>query len=181
MACLAFVPSQLGSARALSRSRVSTRARARVPARRGRSSAATRAAAVSVQDARELLFGDSAPTHVYLDVRTPKEFGEQHAVGAVNIPVADMTPNGPQPLPGFVNAVNERFPGRSQKFVVGCLSGARSEKAVELLRADGWPAANLLDLTGGFRKYNQEFTPDGKPRAKPGVWKDTGPITWTDS
>jgi hypothetical protein len=50
-----------------------------------------------------------------------------------------------------------------------------------LLRADGWPESCLLDLTGGFRKYNQEFTPDGKPRPKSGVWKDTGPITWTDS
>ena len=100
---------------------------------------------------------------------------------AVNIPVADMTPQGPVPLPGFVAAVNEAFPDRDQKFVVGCLSGARSEKAVALLTADGWPRENLLDLEGGFRKYNQEFTPDGKPRAKPGVWKDTGPITWTDS
>lgn len=46
---------------------------------------------------------------------------------------------------------------------------------------DGWPSENVLDLEGGFRKYNQEFTPDGKVRAKPGVWKDSGPITWTDS
>ena len=181
MASLACVPSQLGSARALSPSRVSTRAGVCVFARRGRSVAAPRAASVSVQEARELLFGDDTTDYVYLDVRTPKEFGEQHAVGAVNIPVADMTPNGPQPLPGFVDAVNERFPGKTQRLVVGCLSGARSEKAIELLRADGWPAPNLLDLTGGFRKYNQEFTPDGKARAKPGVWKDTGPITWTDS
>ena len=86
MASLASVPSQLGSASALPRSRVSTRARARVPARRGRFAAATRAAAVSVQDARELLFGDSATEHVYLDVRTAKEFGEQHAVGVVREP-----------------------------------------------------------------------------------------------
>jgi rhodanese-related sulfurtransferase len=99
----------------------------------------------------------------------------------VNIPVADMTPNGPQPLKGFVNDVNRAFPGKSQTFVVGCLSGARSEKAVALLVADGWPPTNLLDLQGGFRKYNNEFTPDGKPRAKPGVWKDNGPVTWTDS
>ena len=181
MASLASVPSPLGSARALSPSRVSSRARTFVPARRGRSAVAPRAASISVQEARELLFGDDATNFVYLDVRTPKEFGEQHAVGAVNIPVADMTPNGPQPVPGFVAAVNERFPGKKERFVVGCLSGARSEKAIELLRADGWPAQNLLDLTGGFRKYNQEFTPDGKPRAKPGGWKDTGPITWTDS
>ena len=139
------------------------------------------AARVTVQEARDLLFGDNATDIVYLDVRTPKEFNEQHAVGAVNIPVADMTPNGPVPLPGFVAAVNEAYPGKTQRFVVGCLSGARSEKACELLAKDGWPAENLLDMQGGFRKYNQEFTPDGKPRAKPGVWKDTGPITWTDS
>ena len=183
MASLASVPSQLSSARARDyRTRISTRARAPVPTfRRGRSGAVTRAASVSVHDARSLLFGDAAADHVYLDVRTSKEFGEQHAVGAVNVPVADMTPNGPQPVPGFVNAVNARFPGKNQKFIVGCLSGARSEKAIELLRADGRPESCLLDLTGGFRKYNQEFTPDGKPRPKSGVWKDTGPITWTDS
>lgn len=56
---------------------------------------------------------------------------------AVNIPVADIGPQGPVPLPGFVAAVNEAFPDRSQKFVVGCLSGARSEKAVALLTAVG--------------------------------------------
>lgn len=142
----------------------------------------TNAKSVSVQDARELLFGDSSDGgFVYLDVRTPKEFKGQHAVNAVNIPVADMTPNGPQPIAGFVKDVSAKFDKNSQKFVVGCLSGARSEKAIELLVADGWPKENLLDLIGGFRKYNQEYTPDGKPRAKPGVWKDNGPITWTDS
>lgn len=41
------------------------------------------------------------------------------------------------PLPGFVAAVNEAFPEKGQKFVVGCLSGARSEKAVALLAAVG--------------------------------------------
>ena len=94
----------ISSARARDhRTRISTRARAPVPTfRRGRSGAVTRASSVSVHDARSLLFGDAAADHVYLDVRTSKEFGEQHAVGAVNVPVADMTPNGPQPLPGFV-------------------------------------------------------------------------------
>jgi hypothetical protein len=38
---------------------------------------------------------------------------------AVNIPVADMGPQGPVPLPGFVAAVNEAFPDKSQKFIVG--------------------------------------------------------------
>ena len=179
VALAAHAASALGSRGALGLRR--PRARPTPPA--PRASVVVRAARVTADDARDLLFGDAASPGdvVFLDVRTPKEFGEQHAVGAVNIPVADMTPNGPQPLPGFVDAVNARFPGRTQRFVVGCLSGARSEKAVERLVADGWPRENLLDLEGGFRKFNKEYTPDGKPRAKPGVWKDNGPITWTDS
>jgi rhodanese-related sulfurtransferase len=179
VALAAHAASALGSRGALG----SRRSRARPTPPAPRASVVVRAARVTADDARDLLFGDAASPGdvVFLDVRTPKEFGEQHAVGAVNIPVADMTPNGPQPLPGFVDAVNARFPGRTQRFVVGCLSGARSEKAVERLVADGWPRENLLDLEGGFRKFNKEYTPDGKPRAKPGVWKDNGPITWTDS
>jgi len=190
MPSLAFLSAvRLGSAHlgAVSRFRAARAQKPAAPSHRNRTSVTmTSAVSVTVEEARELLFGDGGGKgkpggFVYLDVRTSKEFHEQHVVDAVNIPVADMTPNGPQPLKGFVNDVNRAFPGKSQTCVVGCLSGARSEKAVALLVADGWPPTNLLDLQGGFRKYNNEFTPDGKPRAKPGVWKDNGPVTWTDS
>jgi hypothetical protein len=40
-----------------------------------------------------------------------------------------------------------------------------------------WFQTFLLFQNAALRRY----TWDGKDRAKPGVWKDTGPITWTDS
>ena len=53
----------------------------------------------------------------------PKEFNEAHAKDAINISVADMASGKSVPNPGFLAAVNDAFPDRDAKLVVGCLSG----------------------------------------------------------
>ena len=177
MASLASVPSQLSSARARDyRTRISTRARAPVPTfRRGRSGAVTRAASVSVHDARSLLFGDAAADHVYLDVRTSKEFGEQHAVGAVNVPVADMTPNGPQPVPGFVNAVNARFPGKTRSLSSGvCRARARRRRSSCSARTAGRSRACWTSRAGSGNT-TRSSPPTANRGRSPGCGRTRGP------
>jgi len=86
---------------------------------------------------------------VYIDVRTPEEFANGHAPGAVNIPVMSpdpatrrMTPN-----PGFVAAVQSQFP-QDKKIICGCQMGGRSQFAADQLEQAGF--ADVSNLQGGF-------------------------------
>ena len=69
---------------------------------------------------------------VLLDVRTPEEYRQGHPEAARNIPV--------QELPQRMAEVGP--PGT--RVVVYCQAGGRSARAVELLRAAGYP--DLFDL-----------------------------------
>ena len=84
---------------------------------------------------------------VYLDVRTPREFEQGHAKGAVNIPVIFATPTGREQNPNFLKEVDAKFP-RTTKFVVGCHSGGRSAVACEMLSEAGY--STLCNIDGGF-------------------------------
>ena len=69
---------------------------------------------------------------VLLDVRTPQEYGQGHPPPARNIPV--------QELPQRLAEVGP--PGT--KVVVYCQAGARSARAVEILRSSGF--TDIFDL-----------------------------------
>jgi phage shock protein E len=69
---------------------------------------------------------------VLLDVRTPEEYRQGHPEAARNIPV--------QELPQRLSEVGP--PGT--RVVVYCQAGGRSARAVEILRAGGYP--DLFDL-----------------------------------
>ncbi|GBF42245.1 rhodanese-like sulfurtransferase [Leptospira ellinghausenii] len=75
---------------------------------------------------------------VVVDVRTKSEFAEGHFPGAINIPVDVL----PMELGTFKN--------KQSKIVVYCRSGARSERAKQILSASGFSsvinAGGLSDM-----------------------------------
>lgn len=85
--------------------------------------------------------------YTYLDVRTPEEFKQGHAKGAVNIPIFLATPAGRQFNPEFLEMVQEKFSAET-KLVIGCHSGGRSGKACQLLGEQGYK--HLFNIDGGF-------------------------------
>jgi rhodanese-related sulfurtransferase len=88
------------------------------------------------------------PGAIYLDVRTEAEFAQGHPAGAINIPVVFIKgPGQIEPNPDFV-AVAAQALAKSAKLVVGCMAGGRSQRACEILEAEGY--ADLSNVRGGF-------------------------------
>lgn len=87
--------------------------------------------------------------YVYIDVRTEPEFADGHPVTAVNVPIGFPDPATQQMRmnPQFLEVVTAHF-GRDAKIVVGCRSGARSQRAAELLSEAGF--VNVVNMQGGF-------------------------------
>ncbi|CAM5582705.1 rhodanese-like domain-containing protein [Streptomyces aurantiogriseus] len=75
-----------------------------------------------------------------IDVRTPGEYASGHLPGALNIPLDQLR----RALPELRDAAERR------DILVVCASGARSEKACELLAGQGVPAATLAGGTGAW-------------------------------
>lgn len=73
-----------------------------------------------------------------IDVRQPDEYDELHAPGAVLIPLAEV----PERI--------EEVPTEGTVYVI-CLTGARSERAVEYLLRNGIDAVNVV---GGTRAWS---------------------------
>jgi len=88
-----------------------------------------------------------AAGHVYLDVRTVEEFEAAHPSGAFNVPVMTRGPAGMQPNPKFAAVVAAKF-AKDARFVVGCQSGMRSQRACAELAAAGF--TNFVNMEGGF-------------------------------
>ena len=80
----------------------------------------------------------STPNAVLLDVRTPEEYATGHIPGSVNHPLESM-----QTYDGDVSAPIFTY----------CRSGARSARAVALLRELDYEAVNL----GGIIHYHGEL------------------------
>ena len=80
----------------------------------------------------------STPNAVLLDVRTPEEYAEGHIPGSVNNPLERM-----QSYDGDVSAPIFAY----------CRSGARSARAVALLKELDYDAVNL----GGIIDYRGEL------------------------
>lgn len=72
----------------------------------------------------------SAPQAVIIDVRSPAEFEGGHVEGAVNLP-----------LDRFVDGYPRVAADKQQLVVLYCASGARSEQAVQYLKAQGYAQA----------------------------------------
>jgi rhodanese-related sulfurtransferase len=73
-----------------------------------------------------------------IDVRTPLEYREVHAVGARNVPLDQLDPTG---------LMQSRNGSREQPFYVICRSGSRGRQACAKLLAAGFN--NVINVEGG--------------------------------
>ncbi|HLV61582.1 MAG TPA: rhodanese-like domain-containing protein [Fredinandcohnia sp.] len=105
---------------------------------------------VSPQEAHDLMEREG---YVYVDVRSPEEYGASHPRGAINIPFLFFTPEGRKPNPEFVAAFRKAMPPGS-KFIVGCAGGNRSAMAIEVLEREGW--SEILECKAGFAGRKDE-------------------------
>jgi rhodanese-related sulfurtransferase len=86
--------------------------------------------------------------YTYLDVRSEQEWQAGHAAGSLNVPLAFLQPGrGLVPNPDFVSVCEALF-GKDAPLLVGCKSGGRSQRAVQVLQQAGF--RNAVDLQGGF-------------------------------
>ncbi len=90
---------------------------------------------------------DSADAATYLDVRTVEEYEAGHPAGAHNVPVMNRVDGQMTPNPHFAEEVQNRF-GMTDRLVVGCMAGGRSQKACEILQSAGF--TRLANVQGGF-------------------------------
>ena len=89
---------------------------------------------VAPQEARTMI--DEGAT--LIDVRTPREYAQQHIPGAINIPLQEI----PHRLSEFPDG----------EVVLYCRSGARSQQALRFLQQQG--KDNIFDL-GAIHRWNQ--------------------------
>ena len=89
---------------------------------------------------------------VVLDVRTPREFGDGHVPGAVNLSLAGV------PLKQFDEQVGRLDKGKT--YLVHCARGVRSAAAVSRMQKLGFK--HLLDYSGGMDEWRKA----GKPLEK---------------
>ncbi|MET0388608.1 MAG: rhodanese-like domain-containing protein [Polyangiales bacterium] len=89
--------------------------------------------------------------YAYLDVRGSDELALGHPEGAYNIPW--LLPDRSGPNPRFLALVRATFP-HTQKLVVGCQTGRRSQAASEVLVADGY---DVVDQRAGFAGERDAF------------------------
>ncbi|GAB4815793.1 hypothetical protein N2152v2_002839 [Parachlorella kessleri] len=96
----------------------------------------------------------------YLDVRTPEEYSEGHAPGAVNIPILVKEEGEFKPNPGFLDEVKSKFHDIEAPIVTACQHGRRGELAAQNLADAGF--VNLSNLTGGFHAWVSSNLPSTK-------------------
>ncbi len=83
---------------------------------------------------------------VLIDICTPEEYAAGHAVGARNVPLADLETR----LPAVVK--NKALP-----LVLLCASGARAGRAAGIARKLGY--SNVQVLTGGLKGWRDANLP----------------------
>lgn len=101
---------------------------------------------VNALEAFEIMKND--PNVIYLDVRSVPEFEQGHPEKARNIPIIDLVPGmGMVPNPDFTKVVEANIP-KDATILVGCKSGGRSARAIEIMAQMGYQ--NLTNVRTGF-------------------------------
>jgi rhodanese-related sulfurtransferase len=101
---------------------------------------------VNAQEAYEIMQKD--PEVIYLDVRSVPEFEQGHPEKAKNIPIMDFVPGmGMVPNQEFTKVVDANLP-KDAAILVGCKSGGRSARAIEIMSQMGYQ--NLTNVRSGF-------------------------------
>jgi rhodanese-related sulfurtransferase len=105
---------------------------------------------LSPAEAREVVAKRSGdPRFVLLDVRTPKEFGEERIEGAVMIDYLS---------PGFRNEMAKL--DREKTYLVYCRTGNRTKGALKVMRELGF--RNVLHLASGITKWKEAGFPTAR-------------------
>ena len=95
--------------------------------------------------AHELLQADGG--HLYVDVRSVPEFANGHPRGTYNVPIMHRQPTGMAPNADFLTVMQAHF-APDTKLLIGCQSGARSQRAAEALAGVGY--TEVTNVQGGF-------------------------------
>lgn len=90
---------------------------------------------ISYIEAKELLKENAGG--ILLDVRSIQEYNEYHLSGAICIPLYELQAK-----------ISNMIEDKNQMIIVYCQSGARSKKAVGMLRKMGYN--NLYEIDGGI-------------------------------
>lgn len=126
---------------------------------------------ISPSEAKEIL--DQDPEGLYVDVRSIPEFLAGHPQGAINIPIMHKGNYGMEPNHDFLKVAKAILP-KDKKLLVGCQAGGRSQKACDMLEAEGY--GQLHNVYGGFGGGRNPET--GEPQQG---WKDLGLPVDTDN
>jgi rhodanese-related sulfurtransferase len=100
---------------------------------------------VTVTEAHDL----QSQGHVYVDVRSTREFAMGHPKGAVNVPLLEADPATGQmtPNPDFARVMQATF-APDTRLLIGCQAGGRSVRAAQMLEAFGY--GDVSNVLGGF-------------------------------
>lgn len=97
---------------------------------------------VTLQELRKLI--DSAPGHVLIDVREPRELAHGMIPTAKNIPLPEI----PQALEMAEEEFEKKFgfkkPGKKDSIIFYCRTGGRSHTAAMIARQKGFNAKNFV-------------------------------------
>lgn len=99
---------------------------------------------VSAEEVKKSI--DSQEKIVLLDVRTTGEYGRGKIAGSINLPVDTVT-----------EKVESVIPDKNQKVYVYCLSGSRSDIAVETMVQIGY--TNVFSMTQGLLSWRSKKYP----------------------
>ena len=83
---------------------------------------------------------------IILDVRTPGEYSKGKIEGSINMPVDTIS-----------NEVITTFPDKSKTIYVYCLSGSRSNVAVDTMKQLGY--TNVFSMTSGLLMWRSKKYP----------------------
>lgn len=92
---------------------------------------------INYVEAKEILKENSRS--ILIDVRSPQEYNEYHLTGAICIPTYELE-----------SKIENIIEDKGQLIIVYCQSGARSRKAINILKKKGY--TNLYELDGGINE-----------------------------
>jgi rhodanese-related sulfurtransferase len=121
---------------------------------------------ITPQDAFKIL--EENAKAIYLDVRTVSEYVAGHPRAAMNVPVVmpNTTSGQMSPNPEFLPVVEANV-AKTACIIVGCMSGMRSQFAVDLMQKAGYQ--NAINMQGGFGGAR-----DAMGRVVTQGWRDAG-------
>ena len=107
--------------------------------------------AVDVKQAAEMQDGER--NALIIDVREPNEYTQIRAVGAVLVPLGQLS--------GRIDELP-----RDRELLMMCRTGGRSQNATQFLQANGFE--NVTNVSGGIRAWHNAGLPTSSGEPEPG-------------